>query len=245
MVHKSVEHLVSENFVYAKVLDFFGVKFYEARDKTLEEVCRENNIKPEHLVSVLERSESRKSPEYQSLREYPVRLIVEYLKHSHQIFIKETLPYLLKKVEELDHDHANEKAHDLKVVMPMFVEDFIHHIYEEEDRFFTYVCELEKSLKAKKVSAKILKDFDNFSIQEFALHHNDSDDEMKGIRGITDHYDTEKVKDPRLAVVIKELKKFDHDLSVHANIENDILFPKALGLEKEVKVLMTQKSGLN
>ena len=245
MVTKSVEHLVNENFVYAKVLDYFGVKFYEERNKPLSQVCEENGINPDHLIKVLEKSQSRKSSEYLNLRDYPIRLIVEYLKHSHQIFIKDNLPYLLKKIDELDSDHANEKAHDLKVVLPMFVEDFIHHIYEEEDRFFTYVCELENALKKQKVDARFLSTIDTFSIQEFALHHNDSDNEMKGIRGITDHYDTEAIKDPRLAVVIKELKKFDHELTLHANIENDILFPKALKLEKQVRAMLAQKTGLN
>ena len=245
MVDKSVEHLVQENFVYAKVLDYFGIKFYEERDKTLHQVCADNDINLEHFLNILEKSENRKSQEYLDLRNYPARLIVEYLKHAHQIFIKDTLPYLLKKIDELENDHANEKTHDLKVVMPMFVEDFIHHIYEEEDRFFTFVAELENALKEKNISPKFLKEFEDFSIQEFALHHNDSDNEMKGIRGITNFYNTAEINDPRLAVVIKELKKFDDELTLHANIENDILFPKALHLEKQVKAMLALKTGLN
>lgn len=245
MTEKPLEILVNENFVYAKVLDYFGVKFYEARDKTLTQICEENNIDQDKLVAILEQSSSRRAPEYLDLRNYPVRLIVEFLKHSHQIFIKDTLPYILKKIEELDKNHKQELAHDLKVILPMFVEDFIHHIYEEEDRLFAYVCKLEKLVNGQIKPSEIVDKIDSFSIQEFALHHNDSDHDMKGIRGITDHYNLDKIEDAQLRVIYKELHHFDEDLIRHANIENDILFPKALALEKKVREILSSKSGLN
>ncbi|MFY0626084.1 MAG: iron-sulfur cluster repair di-iron protein [Reichenbachiella sp.] len=245
MGEKSLELLVNENFVYAKVLDYFGVKFYEERHKTLTQVCQENAIDEEKLIAILEQSSSRRAPEYLDLRNYPVRLIVEYLKHSHQIFIKDTLPYILKKIEELDKNHKQELAHDLKVILPMFVEDFIHHIHEEEDRLFTYVCDLEHIVNGQEKPQKLANKLDDFSIQEFALHHNDSDHDMKGIRGITNQYDLDKIVDPQLRVVYKELHKFDEELIKHANIENDILFPKALSLEKKARLLMSSKLGLN
>jgi len=245
MEEKSLEILVNENFVYAKVLDYFGVKFYEDRNKTLSQVCQENSIDLTKMVAILEKSSSRRAPEYLDLRNYPARLIVEYLKHSHQVFIKDTLPYILRKIEELDQDHKQELARDLKLILPLFVEDFIHHIYEEEDRFFTYVCELEKMVNGLVKPQSLLKKIDSFSIQEFALHHSDSDHDMKGIRGITDQYNIDLIEDTQLKVVFMELHRFDEELVRHANIENDILFPKALELEKKARQVMSSKFGLN
>ncbi len=244
MINKAIEFLVDENFVYAKVLDYFGVQFYENRSKTLSEVCLENNLDETRLKFLLENND-KKGLSAEELKKYPARLIIEYLKHSHQLFIKDRLPYILRLINDIDQQESSEMIKDLKFVMPLFVEDFIKHIHEEEDRFFHYVVVLETILKGKKAPSDFFFGGNNFSIQEFALHHGDSDDEMNGIRGITHQYRLEDIKDIRLKVILQELQQFDHELIHHASIENQILFPKALTLEKRVHNLVSSNSSLN
>ncbi|WP_109832429.1 iron-sulfur cluster repair di-iron protein [Reichenbachiella versicolor] len=245
MQNKSIESLIDEDVVYAKVLEQLGVEFYESRDKTLAEITKENNINLDNLLTILEESNSRKSREYLDLRKYPIRLIVAYLKHSHQIFIKDTLSYILKKVAEVENSEDQNLVQDLKMILPMFIEDFIHHIYEEEDRLFTYLSDLEKFVNGKLNTTMMQTRMDKFSVQEFALYHNDSDTEMKGIRDITNNYSTEGISDPTLRLLIIALRQFDEDLVRHANIENDILFAKGLIIEKEAIKLLDSKVGLN
>ena len=47
-----------------------------------------------------------------------------------------------------------------------------------------------------------------------------------------------KIKDLHLKVVFQELQEFDDELSLHSDIENNILFPKALKLEKKVSKIL-------
>lgn len=235
MEHKSIEVLVNENFVYAKVLDYFGIEYYKSKNKTLKEVCEEHKINTDQLVDTMEHVEQRATFESAELKNYPARLIIGYLKHSHELFIKDRLPFILKQINAIEAPLDKELIHDLKMILPLFVDDFIHHIYEEEDRLFSYINDLECFLTGKITAAKMLNKIESFSIQEFALHHGDSDDEMKGIRGITSEYQTDDIEDIQLKVVFKELQAFDHELSKHAYIENNVLFPKALLLEKKAK----------
>lgn len=245
MVDKPIEALINENFIYAKVLHFFGVEFYNSRSKTLKEVCDENNIDEAQLKAMLEKAESRRSPEYLELKDYPAILIIAYLKHAHQVFVKDKLPYLAKLISKLKPDHDKVIAHDLKMIFPLFVDDFVKHIHEEEDRLFSHIKILEKFLRTNKDRPKVQKMTDSFSIQKFALEHNHSDNEMKGIRGITNNYNTKEIEDIQLKVIFRELEAFDKELDVHANIENDILFPKALNLEKQVNYMLNSTLSLN
>ena len=228
--HKNIEELIDENFVYAKVLHYFGVHFYENRSKTLNDVCLENNIDQKRFNLFMESVKNTKTINKNQLNQYPVKLIVEYLKHAHQVFIKDKLPYILNLVNTIKDD--SDLINDLKFVLPLFVEDFIKHIYEEEDRLFHYLLELEQLLKSPSmINPFSLKKY-QFSIQEFALHHDDSDQEMSGIRGITHNYSIDSTDNLKLKVLLEALKNFDLELENHANIENEILFPKALTLEK-------------
>lgn len=235
MENKSIEVLINENFVYAKVLDYFGVEYYKSKNKTLQEVCDEHKIDKNQLIEIMEGAEKQSTFESSELKEYPARLIIGFLKHTHELFIKDRLPFILKQINAIEAPLDKELIHDLKMVLPLFVDDFIHHIYEEEDRLFSYIQDLECFITGKITPAKMMKKIESFSIQEFALHHGDSDDEMKGIRGITCEYQTANIEDIQLKVVFKELQAFDQELSKHAHIENNILFPKALTLEKEAK----------
>lgn len=233
--HKAIDHLIDENYIYAKVLHYFGVEFYNNRGKTFQEVCQEYNVDQSKFVSILEDIDKDSTPNL-DFKQYPSSLIIEYLKHAHQVFIKDKLPYLLKLINDLKGEGSLIK--DLKFIFPLFVEDFIKHVYEEEDRFFSYVETLNKCVQGQVNLARVYSRLNNFSIQEFALHHSDSDDEMRGIRGITDHYKTKDIRDLHLKVIFRELETFDKELGLHARIENDILFPKALSLEKRVQSLV-------
>lgn len=239
MENKSIEILINENFVYAKVLDYFGVEYYKSKNKTLHEVCQEHKINLSQLLDVIDRAQDRSTIEFTELVNFPARLIIGYLKHAHELFIKDRLPFILRQINALDAPSDKALVEDLKMVLPMFVDDFIHHIYEEEDRLFSYISDLENFINGRVSSAKVLSNIDSFSIQEFALHHGDSDDEMKGIRGITGEYQTENIEDIQLKVIFKELQAFDEELTKHAHIENNILFPKALMLEKQAKEKLT------
>jgi regulator of cell morphogenesis and NO signaling len=243
--NKSIELLVNENFLYAKVLEYFGVAFYESRKKTLAEVCLENNIDQTQLIEVLESTGNKKKGEFLALNNYPARLMIAYLKHSHQHFVKDHLPSILRRINAIKGEEDADLIHDLKVILPMFIDDFVHHIYEEEDRLFSYISTLESFVSEKTSAIQVQAKINSFSIQEFALHHSNSDGEMSGIRGITKNYDIDTISDLQLKVLYQELDAFDQELAHHAYIENDILFPKAIQLEKRAKELLDETSRMN
>ena len=63
---------------------------------------------------------------------------------------------------------------------------------------------------------------------------------MKGIRELTDNYSIVGSTNTHLKVILKELQTFERDLFVHARIENEVLFPKALELESKVAKLVAE-----
>jgi regulator of cell morphogenesis and NO signaling len=74
------------------------------------------------------------------------------------------------------------------------------------------------------------------SIQEFALDHEEHEHEMDGIKKITNNYTFCEEADLHIKVLFNELAEFEKDLLIHAKIEDNILLPKALQLERQVKL---------
>lgn len=242
---RNISDIVNENYAYASVLYYFGIKFYDYDEKTLEQACIEKGLDVKQVVNSLESINHKEDEQNVLLSAYPVNIIVEYLKHTHFIFIKERLPYLNKLINNLHTSDYNNIVQDLQFIFPLFVEDLIYHIYQEEDEFFSYVLALSEASRTRSISPKLFYDMEKYSIQNFAIEHDIDDDEMRGFRNITNNYMIDHTNHLHLRVVYAELEKFERELQIHANIENEILFPKALMLEKQVKKMLKGKSHLN
>ena len=153
---KLIAELVDQNYVHAYVLFYFGIKFYEYSELTLEQVCKQRGLKVDQVVKELE-SPTHLHEADLPLVSYPIDLIIEYLKHSHFLFIKHKLPYIARLVESFKahHDDYQHVERDLKLVFPLFVEDFIEHIYEEEDTLFNFIIALERASKGSYLPGKL------------------------------------------------------------------------------------------
>ncbi|MGD1841372.1 MAG: iron-sulfur cluster repair di-iron protein [Thermonemataceae bacterium] len=234
-----IKHLVTEHLDYAAVLHRLGIPFYHYEEYTLGEVCKEQGLNVGYIVRSLQQTEKMVSiQDKKLLKECPVDMIIAYLKYAHQRYIKQQLPYFAALIKNLSPKKIRRKnlIEDLQWVFPLFVEDFIHHIHEEEDTFFHYTLLLQHTLHKAIPNTEIYRHMERFSIQAFALDHDTHDDEMEGIRQITNNYDLGDNPSLHLQVLFTELKTFEKDLSLHAQIENEVLFPKALAIEEKVKV---------
>jgi regulator of cell morphogenesis and NO signaling len=238
---------VDQNNVRAYVLYYFGIKFYEYSEQTLEQVCREKGLKVEQLVKELESPAENFKEADLPLISYPVDLIIEYLKHAHFLFVKHKLPYIARLVESFKAEHQAYEGveKDLKTLFPLFIEDFIHHIYEEEDTLFTYIRLLDRATRGRYNPSELFYKMERSSLQRFAIEHEAHDDEMEGIRKITRDYHLAQDAPLHVKVIYSELLQFERSLKTHAHIENEILFPKALALENGMKKLFLEKVKFN
>lgn len=238
VLKKSIASIVEENFVYARALHYLGIEFFENEHKTLTQVCAERGISRQRMIKCFYDFDNSKKCSFSELSRYPVDLLLEYLRHSHHLFIKEKLPYISHLLHSLQAPAAN----DLKSIFPVFVEDFIKHIYEEEDQLFEYVSALYRirQKRAANPMAELLR-YRDFSLEAIRVEH-DNDDEMGNMRDLIEELPVTKL---HTKVVVHELKAFDREVLYHAEIENEILFPKAIILETEILEKMARLSRMN
>ncbi len=244
ILQRTLTSIVEDNYVYAHVLYYFGIRFYEYADDTLENVCRRKGLNSEQILRSMERENQLTTSDSLTFESLPIDLVLEYLRHSHGVFIKQTLPYMAHLVETIRHE-SSACVKDLQLLLPLFIEDFIIHIHEEEDTFFQYLQVLQQAKQHKIPSGKVFFELEKQSVQRFAIEHETHDDEMEGIRDITNNYTLPADHSLHLKVVFAELKAFEQSLVKHARIENEILFPKALMLEKEVKDILRKAAQWN
>lgn len=235
-IHKTpIKDLVSENYVFASVLHYFGINFYQYEENSLQEVCKKFKVNPNQLVEELEVWANRKEPKAEELYLHPIEVLVAYLKKKHYFFIRQELPFLSNMVAGIkqEGEFASILA-DLRIMFPMFVEDFIHHIHEEESRVFKRIYLLHEIETGQFSLNDALTILEESPIAILAHAHEDHDDEMVGIRKLTKDYFLPENSPLSMKILYNELQNFERELVIHARVEDELLFPKAVELEKEV-----------
>ena len=237
--------VVSNDFKYAKALNSFGIDFYKHYDLTIDQICKEKGLSSNSIHGYRVAMDETFDLDVKTLESSPLNLVIEYLKHNHSYFIKNKLPYIKSLISSLSLE--NKKFNffkDLKFIFPLFYEDFVDHILEEEKYIFSYIQKLYH-LEDSKSHAKIFFEMKKISLKDIAKEHLEEDSEMAGIRGLTSDYSYENIENLHLKVIFQELQAFDKELEIHSEIENTILFPRALDLEKNIADKIRNISFLN
>ncbi len=249
LAHKTLASLASENYQFASVLHSFGIAFYQTPEATLQGTCQQRKL---DLQKVIERllavNTAQEMPDFAIMKKASLQNLIHYLKQTHRTFIRSRLPYMAKLIADIRPEYfdAPEIAQDLKIIFPLFAEDFIHHIHEEEDTTFEYIQQLVAADTELHFDiAKLFFSMRGYSLADVSESHACEDDEMLGIRQLTHQYAISESTGVYTRVVYSELKAFEAVLQEHSRIENEILFPKALSLEQKLKLKVVARAKLN
>ena len=238
--------VVSNDFKYAKALNSFGIDFYNHYDLTIDQVCKEKGLSSNSIHGYRVAMDESFDLDTKTLESSPLNLVIEYLKHNHSYFIKNKLPYIKSLISSLSLENKKfDFFRDLKFIFPLFYEDFVDHILEEEKFIFSYIQKLYHLEDSNKSHVKMFFEMKKISLKNIAKEHLEEDSEMSGIRGLTSNYSYENIENLHLKVIFQELEAFDKELDIHSEIENSILFPRALDLEKNVSDKIRNISFLN
>ncbi|MDE0559799.1 hemerythrin domain-containing protein [Algoriphagus sp. NF] len=242
----SLEDLVSHNYVFASVLHYFGISFYQYPADSLEHVCKKHKVNPNQLIAELESWAMHQEPTPEQLYLNPIEVLVAYLKKKHYYFVRQELPFLSNMISGVKPEPGFEALMaDLKIMFPLFVEDFIHHIHEEESRLFKRIELLQDVEDGNFALHDAVTILEKDPVRLLAEQHEIHDDEMEGIRKLTNDYSLEESAPLTMKVLFHELQNFERELTIHAQIEDELLFPKAVELEKEVLRRIYQKIRTN
>jgi len=109
------------------------------------------------------------------------------------------------------------------------------HMQKEEEVVFPYIKQISSTLKNKEVYGPLFVRLLKKSLNEITvIDHVRIEALVQELRKQTNHYSFPEEACTRHQVIYRQLKEFDSDLVHHKHLENNILFPKGLQLEKEL-----------
>ena len=231
-----IGELVAQDYRAASVFKKYGIDFCCQGNRTIEDACVAKNLDSKSVVTDLNSINQKRdtgSTDYQS---WPLDLLADYIEKKHHRYVQEkTLeiqPYLDKICKV--HGKQHPELFEIKNEFDASAGELAAHMKKEELILFPLV---KKMVKAKMEGAKV--DAAHFGtvknpIQMMMDEHTVEGERFRKIEGLSNHYTPPQDACNTYRVTFALLKEFEQDLHLHIHLENNILFPKAIEMEKEI-----------
>ncbi len=224
--------LVHRNYLLLPVINRFEISL-GFHDKTISDVCHEKGIDLHFFLAIVNAFHNHEYFPEDELQSFSSELIINYLRKSHMEFKRSSLP----KIEALlDKLVKNSNSNDLKIIQTFYNKyktELLEHILDEEENAFPYVLELQKAYDQK--ISPLPDNVANYSIQSFEKEHTNVDEKLFDLKNIIIKYLEPNYIEKDCNDFLFELFQFERDLTDHARIEDKILVPKVMNIEKELK----------
>lgn len=224
---KPVGEIVAEDYRTAQVLRSFGLDFCCGGGKTLEKACISKKIKIDQVINELESLKSASGTEH-NYNEWALDFLADYIVNNHHSFVRKMLPELAFYADKVSRVHGDRdpELNEIKELVYVLRQEMMAHLQKEEEELFPQIKELVRENKTGSVKAAIVEALED--------EHDSAGEIMAQIEALTNGFNPPSNACSSYRVLFQNLQGFQDDLHKHVHLENNILFPKALDLEKRL-----------
>jgi regulator of cell morphogenesis and NO signaling len=231
-----IGNLVAQDYRTASVFKKYGIDFCCQGNRTIRDACEKKNIDSSVVLNDLEKVANEQGNNATDYKSWPLNLLADYIEKKHHRYVEEKIleikPYL-DKICKVHGEHHPE-LFEIQKQFNASAGELAAHMKKEEFILFPFV---RKMVKARQAGLKVNSpQFDTVEnpVQMMMNEHTTEGDRFSKIDSLSNHYTSPPDGCNTYKVTFALLKEFEQDLHLHIHLENNILFPKAIALEKEL-----------
>jgi regulator of cell morphogenesis and NO signaling len=233
----TIGEIVANDFRTAAVFSKYSIDFCCKGHRTIAEVCKKRDITENILMQQLQIA--KESPANQSFdyKSWPVDLLTDYIEKTHHRYVEEKTPVLLQFLNKVCrvHGEIHPELHEINTIFNASASDLAAHMKKEETELFPFIREMKKAKdKGLSFQTPVFGSIEN-QVLLMKEDHLGEGQRFKKIAALTNDYTPPAGACNTYKVTFSMLQEFESNLYKHIHMENNILFPKAIKLEKNFK----------
>ncbi|MEL7832901.1 iron-sulfur cluster repair di-iron protein [Fodinibius sp. Rm-B-1B1-1] len=232
---RTIGQIVKDDYRTAQVFQEYNLDFCCGGNRTIDEACQQKSIDPQQVYKALEELDQSGTKD-DNYDQWSLDFLVDYIVNNHHKFSRNKLPEIgkyAKKVASV-HGERHEELKEIYYEFTMLHGEISNHLDKEERILFPYIKHL---VEAKEKGEKPQKpEFGNAAnpIAMMEEEHDDSGEAIAKIRRLSNDFTPPEDACTTYRLLYQNLEAFEKDLHKHVHLENNILFPKAINLEKRL-----------
>ena len=214
-----------------------GIDFCCGGRRALAEVCSEKGVGFEALVVEIETASLQPADVASDWATEPLGALIDHIVVRYHASLKEELPRLQALAEKVATVHGANHPDTLPALRDTFrslKDELDAHLEKEEHVLFPYVRELETAARGLRPSFSIPLGLASGAIGVMEREHEVAGLALKTIHRLTDGFRPPDDACGSFRALYAGLEIFEADLHSHIHLENNILFPRALGMERKL-----------
>jgi regulator of cell morphogenesis and NO signaling len=234
----TISDIVRKDYRTADVFRKHGINYCCGGNSTLEEACSVKNLD----VSTVEAELSAVAkniviPSSIRFDEWSIDFLIDYIINVHHAYLKDSLPAVEIALRSFVNGHRKKFPflEELEEAYTSLAELLLEHMKEEEQKIFPYIKQISHTHKHKETYGRLfVKTLSKSLTQVIEFYHTRISARLIQLRNFSSQYQFDDTACTNHRVVFQKLKELDDDIVQHKFLENSVLFPKAINMERDL-----------
>ena len=232
-----IGEIVAEDFRTAAIFKKYGIDFCCKGGRTIEVACENKMLDANSIYVEIENlpQDNGGSIDFKS---WPLDLLAYYVEKTHHRYVYEKTPILQAFLDKLCKVHGGRhpELFEIKELFDASAQDLGAHLKKEELILFPFIKNMVKAkIDGSAIPQPPFGTVEN-PVNMMKHEHTVEGERLRKIADLTNEYTPPADACNTYKVTFAMLQDFENDLHKHIHLENNILFPKAIQLEKEFSV---------
>ncbi|UOE37358.1 iron-sulfur cluster repair di-iron protein [Chryseobacterium oryzae] len=232
-----IGEIVAEDFRTAAIFKKNGIDFCCKGGRTIEDACENKMLDANSIYAEIENlpQDNGGSIDFKS---WPLDLLTDYVEKTHHRYVYEKTPVLQAFLDKLCKVHGGRhpELFEIKELFDASAQDLGAHLKKEELMLFPFIKNMVKAkIDGSAIPQPPFGTVEN-PVNMMKHEHTVEGERLRQIAELTNEYTPPADACNTYKVTFAMLQDFENDLHKHIHLENNILFPKSIELEKEFSV---------
>lgn len=232
-----IGQIVADDYRTAELFHSYGIDFCCKGNRSISEVCQSDSIELDTLLNDINQLVAQKTErDTHNYRVWELDALADYIEQIHHRFVETQIPVIHRYLEKIVavHGHAHP---ELKIIDGLFkasAAELTVHMKKEELILFPYVRKI--ALAARNQSNLPSPAFGGIEnpIAMMMHDHDQEGERFRKIESLANQYKAPADGCNTYKVTFQLLQEFQQDLHTHIHLENNILFPKAIEMDRRL-----------
>lgn len=232
----TIGELAAADYRKAQVFKKYGLDFCCGGRKSVAEACAEKNIPADIVEAELKASSQQQNNQGFNYNDWEPDFLADFIVNNHHGYVKKSLQPIGELAAKVARVHGAHHPETVQVasIFRAVSDELQDHLLKEEQILFPYIHTLIQQKKLNAAAGRSPFGTVQNPVNLMESEHEAVGKNMAAINALTGGYSLPEEACSSYTLLYKWLHEFEDDLHQHIHLENNILFPKAIELEKQL-----------
>jgi regulator of cell morphogenesis and NO signaling len=233
---KTVREVAVEFPEATRIFERLGIDYCCGGNKSLEEACSASKLSVNEVLDSLELAEqtAHAKKTERNWQTEPLADLIAHITSTHHMYTREEIARLRPLLDKVCSVHGNNHP-ELQQIRSSFqglAQELTTHMMKEEMVLFPYIVRLEEAVIQKEPVLPPPFGTVQNPVAMMMHEHDSAGDALRAMHQASAGYTAPADACISYQTLYKALADFERDLHQHIHLENNILFPRAINMER-------------